>query len=165
MVGSCECNASARSSLVASLQRVLTNANRIYGGGAITGIFAAQLAALSGVKVLAVASPSNFEYLRDECRVTACIDRFMSPEQIEQQILDVTKGSRISFALDCVGTKTSDICVRAQLKSAGDAPSHFIGLGGNPKMAVPADSNLIVHRISFSTTVRPECYQGKGDFS
>ena len=67
---------------------------------------------------------------------------------------ELTKGGRLRYALDCVGSKTADLCQSAMLAGAQDGEKkHFLGLAGNPKQALPEGSNVVIHRISFSTTV------------
>ncbi|PWN53227.1 GroES-like protein [Violaceomyces palustris] len=129
----------------------------IYGGGAITGIYAAQLAKLSGLKVLSVASPSNFEYLKS-LGVTECVDRFGSEEEILDSIHQKT-GGRLGFAIDCVGSKTSATCYRALKRAGGNGRQghgQMVCLAGNPKPEVIESKiegrDVKVHKISFSTT-------------
>ncbi|GAC97571.1 protein TOXD [Pseudozyma hubeiensis SY62] len=131
----------------------------IYGGGAVTGIYAAQLASISGLRVAAVASPSNFEYLTS-IGVTACIDRHQGNEPILASIssLLAERGGQMRYAMDCVSSKTSDLCLNALHANPGGAAKELICLAGNPK----ADAGDVkVHKISFSTTF----YHADGKFA
>ncbi|PWN28032.1 GroES-like protein, partial [Jaminaea rosea] len=128
----------------------------IYGGATVTGIYAAQLARLSGLKVVSVASPASFEYLRGVVRVDACVDRFGSTEQVLEDIWTATCGGvgemneeeegDLKYGLDCVGSATASLCARALAE--GEAwrrnrhgthdelrrePAQLICLAGNPK--------------------------------
>lgn len=114
----------------------------IFGGGAVTGLYAAQLARLSGLRVLAVASPSNFGYLRGVIGVHACVDRYLPAGEILSAIADITRAERgrLDYALDCVGSTTAGICWEALRAGAlpGEAdeevpPAQLICLAGNPK--------------------------------
>lgn len=123
----------------------------VYGGGAVTGQFVSQLARLSGLSVLAVASPSNFEHLTSAAGVSACVDRHLEPAQQLAQIRELT-GGRLRYAVDCVGSSTATLCGQALQQS--DVPDvEFIGLAGNPKPAGETRKEIKVHKISFSTTI------------
>lgn len=126
--------------------------NSIYGGGAVTGIYTAQLAALSHLRVISIASPANFSYLRS-IGVTTCIDRHESSSSILSSIRSVisSQGGRLRYAIDCVSSATADLCLQAlsENSSPGVPSGELIGLAGNPK-AEPGQ--VKVHRISFSTT-------------
>lgn len=137
----------------------------IYGGGAITGIYAAQLAHLSGVRVVSVASPENFEYLKS-IGVDVCVNRHADsgPEDILRQVQEaVGADGNLLYALDCVGSATATLCHRALLQAANTssasptATRHLIALAGNPKQQRGEDNDaasaaVTTHRISFSTT-------------
>ena len=119
---------------------------RIYGGGAVTGIYAAQLSSISNLRVMSVASASNFDYLHS-IGVSACIDRHQPPSDILDSISSRLNGGRLRYALDCVSSTTADLCLQALQSSPG--VKELICLAGNPK----ADAGEVkVHRISFSTT-------------
>lgn len=126
----------------------------IYGGGTVTGSYAAQLAHLSGLKVISVASPSNFSYL-SSIGVDVCVDRFAPSDEILARIQQATSSGDLAYALDCVGSATATLCRRA-LESAtpstvssdpglDDAgrlqhrPAQLICLAGNPKRDRPDD--------------------------
>ena len=125
--------------------------NRIYGGGAITGIYAAQLAALSHLHVITVASPTNFDYLRT-MGTTAFVDRHQPPHAILASIASVLRehGGELRYAMDCVSSPTASLCLDALRASAGaEKDKELICLAGNPKADV---GHVRVHKISFSTT-------------
>lgn len=147
----------------------------IYGGATVTGIYAAQLARLSGLKVVSVASPGSFEYLRKVVGVDACVDRFASTEKVLEAIWEATKGEEgvkgdLRYALDCVGSATASLCARALAESGSSEsdeelpPAQLICLAGNPKRAREDDDEdgantsgrtpreVLTPRISFSTT-------------
>ncbi|PWN20700.1 GroES-like protein, partial [Microstroma glucosiphilum] len=147
----------------------------IFGGGAVTGLYALQLAHLSAsnVKVLCVASPSNFAYLQS-LGADACIDRFLSSEAILHSVRDITgQEGVVDWALDCVGSSTAALCqeiLSTSRRALGEGEGQeeagqLICLAGNPKRpreeeeveksraAEPAAPRAItIHRISFSTT-------------
>lgn len=126
----------------------------IYGGGSITGIYMAQLARLAGLRTIAIASPSNFDYLTsDSIGVTECVDRYLSEQELSSKIDDITGDHGLSYVLDCVGSKTATMCEKiARQRGQGDA--EMICLAGNPKSeGLPEGTRkVVVHRISFSTT-------------
>ncbi|CBQ73385.1 conserved hypothetical protein [Sporisorium reilianum SRZ2] len=130
----------------------------IYGGGAITGIYAAQLASLSHLRVITVASPSNFEYLRT-IGTTAFVDRHQPPHAILASIASVLRehGGQLRYAMDCVSSTTASLCLSA-LTASGGKEKELICLAGNPKADVGA---VRVHKISFSTTF----YHADGGFA
>lgn len=128
----------------------------IFGGGAITGIYAAQLAHLSGVKVLSVASPDNFEYLRS-VGVDVTVDRYGSEQDILKHVQQAVQGGddnnddnstgQLLYALDCVGSTTASLCQRALQASASAqkdastaATPQLICLAGNPKRRRESDA-------------------------
>lgn len=144
----------------------------IFGGGAITGLYALELAHLSAsnVKVLCVASPSNFPYLQS-LGADACVDRFLSSQEILQSVRDITgQEGRVDWALDCVGSSTAALCqeiLSTSGRSDGEAEEQeeagqLICLAGNPKRpreeeakeagASATPRSITIHRISFSTT-------------
>lgn len=71
----------------------------IYGGSTATGIFGIQFAKLSGLKVIATASPHNFDYLKS-LGAEAVFD-YKSPTAAE----DIRKytGNSLKLAWDCTG--------------------------------------------------------------
>ncbi|MCO5565733.1 hypothetical protein L7F22_019407 [Adiantum nelumboides] len=81
----------------------------IYGGGAITGIFLAQLARLSGLRVIAIASSSNIDYLTSaQVGVSHCIDRFLPQDQIAEKVRSICQNDGgLQFIVDIVGSKTA----------------------------------------------------------
>lgn len=128
----------------------------VYGGGAVTGQFIAQLAKLAGLKVAVVASPTNFAHLSsDLVGAHACVDRFLSAGKLLEEVKRIT-GGKLRYAMDCVGSSTAAIC-EAALRSTGAEGTQLICLAGNPKAqpgAAPKDGPPVkVHKISFSTTI------------
>lgn len=119
---------------------------RIYGGGAVTGIYAAQLASISNLRVITIASPSNFDYLRS-IGVSACVDRHQPAQAILDSISSHLEGGRLRYAMDCVSSTTADLCLKALQSSPGN--NELICLAGNPKAEA---GEVKVHKISFSTT-------------
>jgi hypothetical protein len=108
----------------------------------------------------------------------ACVDRFLSSEQILQSVKDVVgqdgEGT-VDWALDCVGSTTAALCQEILITSrrphgegqGEEEAGQLICLAGNPKRprqedevedsrsrsAPPATPRSItIHRISFSTT-------------
>ncbi|CDW99376.1 hypothetical protein, partial [Sporisorium scitamineum] len=130
----------------------------IYGGGAVTGIYATQLASLSHLRVITVASPSNFDYLTS-FGVSAFIDRHQPPSSILSSITSILsqQGGRLRYAMDCVSSSTANLCLEALRSNEGEG-KELICLAGNPK-AEPGE--VKVHKISFSTTF----YHPDGEFA
>jgi NADPH:quinone reductase-like Zn-dependent oxidoreductase len=149
----------------------------IYGGGSITGVYLAQLAKLSGLRTISIASPCNFDYLAS-LGVTHCVDRYLEPEEVQERVLSIVGQEGVSYCMDAVGSKTATIC-RGILRSAGKKEGQMLCLAGDPKaksvnenhdrpakmrkgiagggrVAVDAQESLNrsvkVHKISFSTT-------------
>lgn len=135
--------------------------DRIYGGGAVTGIYAAQLASLSNLRVVTVASPSNFDYLRT-IGVSALVDRHQHPTAILDDMASIVaeRGGRLRYAMDCVSSSTADLCLDA-LSAGGEGGRELICLAGNPKRAPEEAGKVTVHKISFSTTF----YREDGKFA
>lgn len=71
----------------------------IHGGSTATGIFGIQFAKLSGLKVIATASPHNFEYLKS-LGATEVFD-YKAPN-IGSEIRSYT-GNTLKLAWDCAG--------------------------------------------------------------
>lgn len=135
---------------------------RIYGGGAITGIYAAQLASLGGLRVICVASASNFGYLLS-LGVTACVDRNLAEGTVVDRIRGIVNESNglLSYAVDCVSSATANVCWRALSSSPRDSNSskpEMVCLAGNPSSSFLDEQpdhlqNFVkIHKISFSTT-------------
>jgi NADPH:quinone reductase-like Zn-dependent oxidoreductase len=77
----------------------------IYGGSTATGIFGIQFAKLSGLKVIATASPHNFEYLKS-LGADAVFD-YRSPT-VAADIRAFTN-NKLKLAWDCTGHGTTII--------------------------------------------------------
>lgn len=148
----------------------------IYGGGSITGIYLTQLARLSNLQVISIASPSNFDYLTS-LGATHCIDRYLEPEEIQAKVIELVGDEDITYCLDAVGSKTATIC-HGILCSAGKKQGQMICLAGDPKpksinedhnrpakmrrnaagkksgidVLKELNRNVKIHKISFSTT-------------
>lgn len=116
----------------------------------MTGIYATQLAAISNLRVISIASPSNFDYLRS-IGVSACIDRHQSPAAILSSISSILSehGGQLRYAMDCVSSSTANLCLEALRSNAGASSKELICLAGNPKAEA---GDVVVHKISFSTT-------------
>ncbi|KAK0548910.1 hypothetical protein OC846_002506 [Tilletia horrida] len=144
----------------------------VYGGGAVTGIYAIQLARLSGLRPIVIASPGNFEYLKS-IGAEICLDRYKEPAELLDAIREQTAG-QLAFAIDCVGSKTAVVCERALKEANGDwaGVGQLCCLAGDPKVKPgeqqETDADLAqrlvrdvkIHKISFSTT-----FYGDDEFS
>ncbi|CAD6980597.1 unnamed protein product [Tilletia controversa] len=134
----------------------------IYGGGAITGIYALQLARLSGLRPIVIASAQNFSYLTS-IGAEFCVDRFLPEEELLDTVRAKTEG-QLAFAIDCVGSKTAVVCERTLKEANGDwsGVGQLCCLAGDPKVkpgeepAADLQQRLVrdvkIHKISFSTT-------------
>lgn len=77
----------------------------ILGGSTATGILGVQFAKLSGLTVLATASPHNFDYLRS-LGADAVFDYHTPPEELAREIKART-GNGLALAWDCSPTPES----------------------------------------------------------
>lgn len=77
----------------------------IYGGSTATGILGVQFARLSGLRVVATASPHNAAYLRS-LGAEAVFDYHTPAEELGRQIRAYT-GNRLTLAWDCSPTEDS----------------------------------------------------------
>ncbi|KAB5590280.1 Zinc-binding oxidoreductase ToxD [Ceratobasidium theobromae] len=96
----------------------------IYGGSSSLGLFSTQLAKLSGYKVIATASPKNFDLLKS-LGADVVVDYRSS--DVVKQIQDATSNS-LRFAFDTISeANTQTVCAKA-LGSApqGAAPGKVI---------------------------------------
>ncbi|SPC65949.1 uncharacterized protein UHOD_04688 [Ustilago sp. UG-2017b] len=142
----------------------------IYGGAAITGIYATQLSSLSNLNIIAVASPASFSYLQS-LGVTVCIDRHQPTSNILSSISTTlsTHGAqgKLRYAMDCVSSSTANLCLQALQSNSGGQQAEMICLAGNPKPEAIAQVNkgeeekVKIHKISFSTTF----YHPNGTFA
>ncbi|KAN0065763.1 hypothetical protein ACQY0O_000893 [Thecaphora frezii] len=137
----------------------------IYGGGSVTGIYVAQLARQSGVSVVAVASPDRFSYL-ESLGVSACLDRHDDADTLLARLRGATRGGSLDFAIDCVGSKTANVCLRAltDANRADAPPAELVCLAGNAELDVERHEDgsvrleganarrVRIHKLSFSTT-------------
>lgn len=88
----------------------------IYGGSTATGALAIQYAKLSGLHVIATASPHNFEYLKS-LGADAVFDYKSST--CAKDIKEYTKDT-LKYVVDCISEGTSpDIAVAAMSSSGG----------------------------------------------
>lgn len=98
----------------------------IYGGSTATGLFAIQLAKLSGLHVLVTCSPKNFDKVKtfgaDE------VFDYKDGKACSEAISKAT-GGKLTFAFDCISSATSArICSDALAKTdAGNKP-HYTAL-------------------------------------
>ncbi|TQN66180.1 Protein TOXD [Colletotrichum shisoi] len=86
----------------------------IYGGSTAMGISGIQYARLSGYRVIATASPHNFEYLRS-LGASEVLD-YRSPT-VSEDIRRLT-GDRLTLAWDCQSTSESAVLVAKALSSS-----------------------------------------------
>jgi NADPH:quinone reductase-like Zn-dependent oxidoreductase len=104
---------------------------------------AIQLAKIYGLTVITVASPVNFEYLR-QAGADVVLDR-NDPDEALRRIREITHaGLRLAF--DAVGPTTARLCARALCKEAGQPSSVLVALAGLPKDVVegPVFSTIMI---------------------
>lgn len=88
----------------------------IYGASTATGTLAVQLAKLSGLRVLATCSPSNFELVRS--RGADMVFDYNSPSAVQD--IKTATDDQLGLIFDCVGEKNSpSFCFDAMGKSGG----------------------------------------------
>lgn len=81
----------------------------VWGGASSVGLFVIQFAHLCGAKVIATASPKNFDLLK-KLGADHVVDYNQS--DAVSKIKEIT-GGKLRYAFDCVGTKTADLCISA----------------------------------------------------
>jgi len=81
----------------------------IWGGSSSVGSYAVQLAANTGLTVIATASPKNHDYLRS---IGAAYVIDYNASDVIDQINSITK-NRLKYVLDTVGSETSNIGLKA----------------------------------------------------
>lgn len=110
----------------------------IYGGSTATGIFAIQFAKASGLKVIATASPHNFEYLKS-LGADAVFD--YNSDKCPEDIKEYTQ-NQLRYTMDCTSTGT-ETCAFAM---SDDQPGYYGVINDadadlleavNPKVAGP----------------------------
>lgn len=88
----------------------------IYGGSTATGILGIQYAKLSGLEVLATASPKNFDYLKS-LGADAVFDYHTPTEELAKQIRSHTN-NKLTLVWDCSPTKESALLAALSLSDA-----------------------------------------------
>ncbi|KUI53789.1 Protein TOXD [Cytospora mali] len=111
----------------------------IYGGSTTTGILGIQFARLSGLKVLATASPHNFDYLKS-LGAEAVFDYHTPTEELAREIKAYTD-NKLTYAWDCSPTEESArLCALALSDSEEGAYGQLLPLdnevvkAANPKV-------------------------------
>ncbi|KAL3482899.1 chaperonin 10-like protein [Aspergillus germanicus] len=102
----------------------------IWGGATSTGYMAIQLAKIYGLSVIAVASPANYEYLR-QAGADVVLDR-NGPDEALRRIQEITRG-KLWLAFDPVGSTTARLCARALCEESGQPMSVLVALAGTPE--------------------------------
>ncbi|KAL2793167.1 chaperonin 10-like protein [Aspergillus keveii] len=102
----------------------------IWGGATSTGYMAIQLAKIYGLSVIAVASPANYEYLR-QAGADVVLDR-NKPDEALRRIREITRG-KLRLAFDAVGPTTARLCASALCKEPGQPLPVLVALAGIPK--------------------------------
>jgi len=88
----------------------------VWGGSAVTGQFAIQIAARSGLKVIAVTS-SKTQALAQKLGATHVVSRDgKTGDEIVAEIRSLT-GDNVTRAIDLVGTETAPFCLQAMSKT------------------------------------------------
>ncbi|KAF3010346.1 hypothetical protein E8E14_008445 [Neopestalotiopsis sp. 37M] len=120
----------------------------IWGGSTVTGQFATQFAAHSGVKVITVNSGET-RALSESLGATHVVVRDgKSDEDLVEEIRSVT-GDNITRAIDLVGTKTAALCLKAVSK---EQPVQFAPLAMmSGSQQVP--ENVVVHTVEMKQFV------------
>ncbi|KAK7741722.1 hypothetical protein SLS53_004782 [Cytospora paraplurivora] len=111
----------------------------IYGGSTATGILGIQFAKLSGLRVVATASPHNFDYLRS-LGAEEVFDYHTPTEELGRQIRAYT-GNKLTLAWDCSPTEESARLAALSLSDAEEGaygnllPLNFdVVRAANPKV-------------------------------
>jgi NADPH:quinone reductase-like Zn-dependent oxidoreductase len=102
----------------------------IWGGATSTGYMAIQLTKIYGLSVIAVASPANYEYLR-QAGADVVLDR-NKPDEALRRIREITRG-KLRLAFDAVGPTTARLCASALCKEPGQPLPVLVALAGIPK--------------------------------
>ncbi|KAK5108644.1 hypothetical protein LTR62_008135 [Meristemomyces frigidus] len=106
----------------------------VWGGSSSVGSCAIQLARASGLRVIATASPRNFEYC---CKLGAseCFDYHDS--DVEDQIVTALKGKTVAGAYHAVGADGAvQSCARIVERTKGKAV--VVTVRGVPEKGIPA---------------------------
>ncbi|KAB8346028.1 hypothetical protein FH972_023080 [Carpinus fangiana] len=100
----------------------------VYGGSTATGLFALQLAKLSGLRVLTTCSPKNFDLVK-EFGADEAFD--YSKGEGCSAAISAAAGGKLLYAFDCISTGASaKICADALSKTAaeGQPRPHYTSL-------------------------------------
>ncbi|KZT41733.1 oxidoreductase [Sistotremastrum suecicum HHB10207 ss-3] len=121
----------------------------IWGGGTVSGHFAAQFARLAGLKVIAVANATKHSSRLKAVGVDHVIDR-LNPEEAVVEIRRLTNGDLL-YAVDCVGSKTAAFAIQCLDTTSS---SQIVGLSGLPKTVPPNVKPSTVPIKTFHTNPR-----------
>lgn len=122
----------------------------IWGGSAVTGQFATQIAVASGLNVIAVVS-SKTKDLSETLGATTVVRDNKTEEEIVAEIRGIG-GNNITRAIDLVGTKTANFCLQALSTSK---PSIFAPLAMISSKAVVPE-NVRVETVEMKQFVLNE---------
>lgn len=84
----------------------------VWGGSTVTGQFAIQIAALEGLKVIAVTSAKTAELARKLGAAHTVIRDGKTGDEIVSEIRTIA-GDEITRGIDLVGTETASLCLKA----------------------------------------------------
>lgn len=130
----------------------------VYGGSTAMGIEGIQFAKLSGVTVIATASPRNFDLVKS-LGADHVLD-YNSPT-LQQDIRKLT-GDNLKLAWDCIGTKQSvAVCARALSAEGGRISALLRGLQETVEKINP--SITLYTPLAYTALGEPLVYNGIED--
>lgn len=125
----------------------------IWGGSAVTGQFATQIAAQSGLQVIAITSKRTRQLVLDLGATHVVVRDGKSNDDIVADIRGLA-GDNITRALDLVGPETANCCLKAlsTTQAALFAPLAMMS------SSVPVPTNITVQTVEMKHFVlNPEC--------
>lgn len=130
----------------------------IWGGSTVTGQFATQLAAASGLKVITVTSSQTQDLSRSMGAAHIVSRDGKTDQDIVGEIEAITEGN-ITRAIDLVGPKTASLVLQAVSKTSrvDFAPLSMI----SPSQDVP--ENVLVHTVEMKQFVLDASYRTFGE--
>jgi len=112
----------------------------IWGASSSVGVYAVQLAKLSGYNVIGVCSKKNFDYIKS-LKADHVVD--YNDAKVLEQIKKLAPNLRLAY--DCIGTASANSCLQALAPATAAKPAQLAFIAGAPDIKTP--EHVTVHNV------------------